>query len=298
MVELTYLAVILIALAAMFFGYGFGWFEGRGKGYKKRKAEEEQEKQNQPPPQPEIVTETVTETVTVTVDDPGLLRLKNEGGAYTLDLDGTRVNPVALPPEQRKRLIEVLSIIRPWLEGRSAPASAATPSATTSSPPSGLLDRIQSAAASSSAPVQTPPASTPFRPAASVPLGSPPPTSPPASPQSASSPPPASQQPVAPPPASPQPIAAPKPATIAKDDRPSAPANSMVSQIDVILQARLIGTPLESRGIFLTQSPEGGVNVYVGLTRYGGIDEVPEPEIQAAIRAAITEWENKYTPGL
>jgi hypothetical protein len=284
MIELTYLAIILIALAAMFFGYGFGWFEGRGKGYKKRKAEEEQEKQNQPPPQPEIVTETVTETVTVTVDDPGLLRLKNEGGAYTLDLDGTRVNPVALPPEQRKRLIEVLSIMRPWLEGRSAPTPAATPPATTSSPPSGLLDRIQSAAASSSASA----GQTPFRPASSAPLGTPPPTSPA----------PASQQPVAPPPASPQPSAAPKPATIAKDDRPAAPAGSMVAQIDAILQARLIGTPLESRGIFLTQSPEGGVNVYVGLTRYGGIDEVPEQEIQAAIRAAITEWENKYTPGL
>jgi len=297
MVELTYLAIILIALAAMFFGYGFGWFEGRGKGYKKRKAEEEQEKQNQPPPQPEIVTETVTETVTVTVDDPGLLRLKNEGGAYTLDLDGTRVNPIALPSEQRKRLIEVLSIMRPWLEGRSAPV--APPPATTSSPPSGLLDRIQSAAASSSAPAsQTPSASIPFKPASSAPLGSPPPTSPTASPQSASSSPPASSQPVALPPASPQPTALPKPATIAKDDRPAAPANSMVSQIDAILQTRLIGTPLESRGIFLTQSPEGGVNVYVGLTRYGGIDEVPEPEIKAAIRAAITEWENKYTPGL
>lgn len=285
MVELTYLAIILIALAAMFFGYGFGWFEGRGKGYKKRKAEEEREKQNQPPPQPEIVTETVTETVTVTVDDPGLLRLKNEGGTYTLDLDGTRVNPVALPPEQRKRLIEVLSIMRPWLEGRSAPAPAATPPATTSSPPSGLLDRIQSAAASSSAPAGQPPA--PFRPASSAPLGSPPPAPSPASPQ-----------PVAPPPASPQPIAAPKPATIAKDDRPAAPAGSMVAQIDAILQTRLIGTPLESRGIFLTQSPEGGVNVYIGLTRYGGIDEVPEPEIKAAIRAATTEWEHKFTPGL
>lgn len=91
---------------------------------------------------------------------------------------------------------------------------------------------------------------------------------------------------------------APKPATIAKEDRPSAPANSIVNQIDSILQTRLVGTPLEERGIFLTQSPEGSVIVYVGLTRYNGIDEVPDPEIKAALRAAITEWENKYTPGL
>lgn len=90
----------------------------------------------------------------------------------------------------------------------------------------------------------------------------------------------------------------PRPATIAKEDRPAVPANSIVSQIDTILQMHLQGTPLEERGIFLTESPEGGVAVYVGLTRYNGIAEVPDPEIKEAIRAAIAEWEDKYTPGL
>lgn len=85
---------------------------------------------------------------------------------------------------------------------------------------------------------------------------------------------------------------------IAKEDRPVAPANSIVSQIDSVLQARLAGTPLEDRGVFLAQSPQGTVNVYVGLTRYDGVDEVPDPEIKAAIRAAISEWEDKFTPGL
>jgi hypothetical protein len=60
----------------------------------------------------------------------------------------------------------------------------------------------------------------------------------------------------------------------------------------------MAGTPLEARGVFLSQSPEGGVIVYVGLTRYNGLDDVPDAEIKAAIRAAISEWENKYTPGL
>jgi hypothetical protein len=230
-------------IAGLVFVYLFGIFEGRSKGYKKRKKEEQEEKKNQPSPKPE----TVTETVTVRVDDPGLLRIKIEDGSFALDLDGARVNPISLLPEQRKRLIEILGIVRPWLEGRPAPAAPASP------PPTSIG--------------QTPPMPAPAQPA------SPPPQ------------------------ASPKP-AAPKPATIAKEDRPAAPANSIVTQIDSILQARLAGTSLAERGVFLTQSAEGGVSVYIGLTRYDGVDAVPDPEVKAAIRAAITEWENKYTPGL
>jgi hypothetical protein len=234
-------------IAGLLFVYIFGLVEGRSKGYKKRKAEEEQEKKSQPPPQPE--------TVTVTVDDPGILRIKNENGAFALDLDGSRVNPISLLPEQRKRLIEILNIMRPWLEGKPVSAPA-----TISQPPAFQPQ--------STASIQTPSRPAPVSPA-----------SPPA-PATASQP------------------GTPKPAVIPVEDRPAAPANSIVTQIDTILQARLVGTPLEERGIFLTQSAEGGVIVYVGLTRYNGVDEVPDPEIKAAIRAAITEWENKYTPGL
>jgi hypothetical protein len=236
MVEMTYLAIAGIAIAAMFFGYGFGLFEGRSQGYKRRKAEAEQERKDQPPLKP----------TTVTVDDPGLLRIKNENGLLTLDLDGTRADTSSLSPEQRRRLIEMLTLMRPWLEGRSAPAPA--PSPKTSPPPS------------------------PPRPG------------------------PVSSE-LATPRLTPQP-SAPRASTIAREDRPSAPANSIVTQIDAILQARLAGSPLEDRGVFLTQSPEGGVSVYVGLTRYAGVEEVPDAEVKAAIRAAIAEWENRYTPGL
>lgn len=232
-------------IAGLLFVYIFGLVEGRSKGYKKRKAEEEQERKTQPPPPPE--------TVTVTVDDPGILRIKNENGAFALDLDGNRVNPISLSPEQRKRLIEVLNIMRPWLE--SKPIAA---------PP-------MPAQAPSFQARPTPSLQTPSKPAP------PQPTSPPAA---------STSQP-----------SAPKPAIIPIEERPAAPSNSIVTQIDTILQSRLVGTPLEERGIFLTQSSEGGVIVYVGLTRYNGVDEVPDPEIKAAIRGAITEWENKYTPG-
>jgi hypothetical protein len=37
--------------------------------------------------------------------------------------------------------------------------------------------------------------------------------------------------------------------------------------------------------------------VTVGLNHYAGVGEVPNPEVQAAIRAAIAVWEKKFTPG-
>jgi hypothetical protein len=237
-------------IAGLVFVYLFGLFEGRGQGYKKRKAEEGQESKQQEAPASAAPPETTT------VDDPGLMRIKNENGSFVLDLDGKRVNPISLSSDQRKRLIDMLNIMRPWLEGRAAsqppPQPAAPPP---SAPPATVEERLNA-------------------------FGGPPSTPPPTPPQQPA-PPPAGRQ-----------------ATIAKEDRPVAPANSIVGQIDSILQSRLAGTPLEGRGIFLAQSPEGGVAVFVGLTRYNGIDDVPDPEIKAAIRAAISEWENKYTPGL
>jgi len=232
-------------IAGLIFVYVFGLFEGRGQGYKKRKTEEVDEKKDVPEPKPVVNT--------VKVDDPGLLRIKSENGALTLDLDGARVDTNALSGEQRKRLIEMLSLVRPWLEGKPvhvpAPVTSPTP-----------------------APAQPRPA-TEHRQSTPIPV--------------------AAQSPAATPR-----VTSPRPSTISKEDRPSAPAGSIVNQIDSVLQQHLVGTPLEERGIFLTQSPEGGVIVYVGLTKYMGVDEVPDPEIKAAIRAAITTWENKYTPGL
>ena len=137
---------ILGWIAGIIFVYIFGLYEGRGQGYKKRKAEEEQEKKDQPARTPETKTEMVT------IDDPGLLRIKNENGSFALDLDGVRANPLSLSPEQRKRLIDMLSIMRPWLEGRSAPASASSmrnaPSATSPQPDS-ISDRLETFAGTS-----------------------------------------------------------------------------------------------------------------------------------------------------
>jgi hypothetical protein len=245
MVQITYLAIIGIGLVAMFFGYAFGLFEGRNQGYKKRQKDEAAEQASRPAAEPPAPA---SEPVTVKVDDPGLMRIKNEGGYLALDLDGTRVDTTSLTADQRKRLIEMLNLMRPWLEGKPVTAPVQSPAAPASQP-----GPISQAASTPPAPVTPSPALQPV---------------------------------------------APRSTTIAKEDRPIAPAGSIVTQIDTILQARIAGTPIEEKGVFLSQSPEGGVMVYVGLTKYQGIDEVPDPEIKAAIRAAITEWEDKYTPGL
>lgn len=74
-------------------------------------------------------------------------------------------------------------------------------------------------------------------------------------------------------------------------------AMSIVNQIDTVLQGRLIGEPLEKAGIRLQRSPEGGVEVIVGLDKFPTVDDVTDLAIKKEIRAAIAEWEQKYVPG-
>jgi len=218
--------------------YLVGVYEGRNTGYKKRIREEEQEKKEQPAPAP----------VAIHVDDPGVLRIKIENGSPTLDLDGARVNTALLSSDHRRRVIELVSLISPVVDGTTPSASAMT-----TLPP--RFDDAQ---------------------------------------RRLSQPKPAPDQPAV---STPQPIPSLSP-VMPKADRPNVPANSIVAQIDSVLQSRINGTPLAERGVFLAQSPEGGVMVFVGLNKFMGIDDVPDAEIKAAIRAAIKEWENKYTPGL
>lgn len=186
----------------------------------------------------------------VTVDDPGVLRIKDENGNMSLELDGVRVNTMSMSPEQRKRLIEMLNVMRPWLEHKPAhiPTHATPP------PPS---KPVSAANTRQGVPVNTAaPAPLPIR-------------------------------------AQPAPAAAPR-----KEEPPAAAPTSMVGQINAILQTRIVNTKFASLGVTMIESPSGGVYVYVGLNKFEGIDAVPDEEIKAVIRAAIAEWEKKYTPGL
>jgi hypothetical protein len=248
------LVAIGIALAVMFFGYFFGLFEGRGQGYKKRQKEEAEDKKQHhlveplPPASPSAPSDEIP-VLGVSMAPDGELRL---------NMDGQRVEISAMDAEQRKRLIAILTQMRPWLE---APKSATPPAQPrpVSSPQGGASPSGESSP--QRAPSATPtPASTPSLSSKAAP--------------------------------------APKPAapTPAEEDKPAKPG-SIVAQIDSVLQARLAGTALADKGIWLQESPEGGVLVWVGINKYESIDDVPDEQIKVIIRTAITEWENKYTPG-
>jgi hypothetical protein len=58
------------------------------------------------------------------VDDPGLLRLKNRDGRPSLEMNGVALDVKNVSADQKKRLIEMLSVIRPWIEGGQAAAPA------------------------------------------------------------------------------------------------------------------------------------------------------------------------------
>jgi len=221
------IVMIVVGILAMFFGYFFGLFEGRNQGYKKRKAEEDAEpKEELPAPSAPVPAPSVK-------DDPGLLRLKEENGKLRFELDGVQIAGEVITPNQRKRLIDLITRLRPWIEGHM--------------------------------PAPTPPPAAP----APAPVTSAPLTAPAVTPRTAPS---------------------------GVKVEPPVP-QTMVGQIDAILQEKLSSSPFANHGIKLEESPGGGVTVVVGLKQYAGVNEVPDPQIQALLRAAIAEWEKRFTPG-
>jgi hypothetical protein len=199
-------------------------------------------------------------------DDPGLLRLKKTGGRFMLELDGATVDG-ELSNDKRKRLIELITVFRLWLDGRQSTQAE-------SQPEESLLDArmLDSAPSIASYPVST-------------------------SLRNAALPVPASLRNANPP--------VPVPVTLQSliqtkkpDPEKNITSLSIVQQIDMVLQERLLNSPLAKQGIRLQESIQGGVEVYVGLNKFDTVDDVPDQQIKTVIRAAIAEWEKKYTPGM
>ena len=108
-----------LAIGAMFFGYFFGLFEGRGQGYKRRKAEEAEKGESEPTSEQLPLASPPPPSDEVSVLDVSM----NRAGQLHLKLDGQRINADTMNAEQRKRMITVLTQIRPWLDS-SKPAQS------------------------------------------------------------------------------------------------------------------------------------------------------------------------------
>ncbi len=176
---------------------------------------------------------------------------------WHLELDGVRIEPDGLTAEQRTRLVNVVVQIRPWIDSKAAPAPAPAP-----------------------APLAPPPAPEPMP--SSLTLSSP-------------------LQPVK------HPVVPSTPAgrmdpirgfrslleSDVKKPEPLLKSPNIVAMIDEVLQQKLVGHPLAAKKIRLEEGPSGEVVVFLGATRYDGIDSVPDEAIQALIREAIKEWNDQ-----
>jgi hypothetical protein len=72
-------------------------------------------------------------------------------------------------------------------------------------------------------------------------------------------------------------------------DRPK----TIAGQISAIIDKMLTGNPLREKGIKLIENDHHGVDVWIGLEKFDGIDAIPYPEVQQLIREAVTEWEHE-----
>ncbi len=73
---------------------------------------------------------------------------------------------------------------------------------------------------------------------------------------------------------------------------PPAP-KSITEQIDDVLQARIIGTPLIHRALHVKPGPRGDAIFEADGQSYSSVDQLPDVEVRDVIRAAIAEWESK-----
>jgi hypothetical protein len=70
---------------------------------------------------------------------------------------------------------------------------------------------------------------------------------------------------------------------------------TIVGMIDEVLQKKLETSPLQSKKISLEDGPHGEVIVLVDADRYEGVDQVPDPQVQAIIRESIAEWDRSHS---
>jgi hypothetical protein len=67
---------------------------------------------------------------------------------------------------------------------------------------------------------------------------------------------------------------------------------NLASEIEQLLQIRVQASPeYRQRYIHVSNAPDGGLRFDVDDAHYYSLDEIPDPQVPALIRAAISDWE-------
>ena len=119
--------VIIGGMIGMVIGWAMGFFDSNTRTSKKITAAEVNAEMKIKEAEMKIA-EAGQNPQSTLQDDPGLLRLKKNDERFTLEVDGTLV-PREISPDRKKRLIELVTILRPWLEGGQSSPAASQPAA-------------------------------------------------------------------------------------------------------------------------------------------------------------------------
>ncbi len=68
---------------------------------------------------------------------------------------------------------------------------------------------------------------------------------------------------------------------------------TVAGQISEIIDRMLEGNPLREKGIKLIENNHHGVDVWIGMEKFDGVDAVPNPEARQLIREAVAQWERE-----
>ena len=82
-------------------------------------------------------------------------------------------------------------------------------------------------------------------------------------------------------------------AVLPVEDKPK----TIAGQISLIIERMLVDSPIKEKGIKLIENTHQGVDVWIGLEKFDGIDAIPYPDVQQLIREAVAQWEREMEAG-